>query len=378
MYRDKMWKGLTRSDISKFDIIFDESHAKNKNNIEERYSINNKFSLCPVCLNYVELNSANDCMYMKHNCSDNEYYHKKLYDKYKNDEGAICWCMICSRVCIGHRHYKLVKHNEPKIIVPLEEGTGGAFGEEDCIKAGGGGNDEKFLRFSSYRKHALKLEDDIDKKTNEDSLNELVEHVWDAPLNKWDSSLETIKEYRVLKRKFLEIVGRKKSWNIPTNRFRENKKNITAKKNHSNLNIPFTGSLPKKVDKGRNNIMGDDDVEVIEFKHKQSDGTTKTHGISNEFLEEFIKGQNKKFGVKEFGFCFMGGQCDSVLHPLEIKDFVGKILYDDYRKKFNNKFNPEDILQEATDATCAVGSKSSANRNNNKSSSPTRKKRKLK
>ena len=374
MDRTKMWKGLTRSDISKFDIIFDESHAKNKNNKEERYSVNNKFSLCPVCLNYVELNSATDCMYMKHNCSDNEYYHKELYDKYKNDEGSIRWCTICSRICLGHRHYKLVKHNEPKVIVPVEEGGSGSFGEEDCISAGGGGNDEKFARFRMYRQHALKLEDDIDKKTNEEALNEIVEHVWDAPLHKWDAPFHRVKAYHSLKRKFFNIVGRKKSWNISTNRFRENKQNSTIKKNHSNLNIPFTGVLPKLVESGTNNIMGDNDVEVIQFQHKQSDGATKKHGITKEFLEEFIIGQNKSFGVKEFGFCFMGGGCESKLHPAEIKNFVNKELYNDYRKKFNNKFNPEDVLQEATGVTCPVGSNPLNNNKNRK----TQKRRRIK
>lgn len=348
--KSKMWKGFTRSDISKLDSIFDSSVVNEKHG----YTIANKYSFCPVCLNYVE--HSEDCMFMKHNCSEGQYYNKKLYEKYKTAEGLIWWCTICGRICSGHRHYTLLKHNESPKLIPHKQGMGGSFGEKDCLNGGGGGNDEKFARFRRYREYALKLQGDIDNKTKDDALNELVEEVWNSPFDM----------LHYIKRKFNRFTG-KKSWNLPTNKFRVNNTHKNNNKNKVSNNIPFTGKLPTKLAKGTNDITGDEDTPVIKFHHKQSDNTEQTHGVSEETLKMFIEVQNKNFGdVKKFGYCFMNPACDAKLHPEEIKKHIEHEIYTEYKSKFNNKFN-ENILEEAQNATCALAE------NNNNNSKTTRK-----
>jgi len=311
------WKGLTQSDIGKLDTIFEEN------------AIN--YSTCPVCLEYVERSEA--CMYMKHNCSKGPYYHKKLYDKYKSD-GLICWCTICSRISHGHRHYKLTNQGGEK---PDLEQAGDPFAR-DCASQGGGGLEEKLSRFRRLREYALELEDDVDKKTNTEAMDELVEEVWNAPLRR--------------EKKLIGRISNEKKWNIGSEKFRANRVNGNA----NAPNIPFTGELPEKKT-GRNNVMMNDDVPVLVYSHKQRNGSIEKHGIAEETLEGFLKAAVKEFGLPSFGYCFMHPGCDAVLHPEEIKGNVPDDLYKDYKKKFNRKFAVQagggGIFREATDAVCS-------------------------
>jgi ankyrin repeat protein len=335
MLKEKMegpqeaWKGFTQSDIEKFDIIFGEG-AEN-------------YSVCPICLEYVERSDA--CMYMKHDCSKGGgYYHNELYKKYRTSEGYISWCTICNRISKGHNHYQLgsVEEKNPVVLVLNSDPY-----EKDCSKTnGGGGLPEKLARFRRFREYALELQDDIDKKRKRYALNELVEEVWNAPLRR--------------EKKLLKSMAESKKWNIPSNKFTKN--TLTANASASAApNIPFTGKLPTKVEAGRNNVMMNDNIPVIQFHHTQQDGSEETHGLSEETLIDFIKTKNTEFGTPDFGYCFMyPGSCDSKLHPEEVKEYVPKELYDDYKKHFNTKFkgqiggSNEDILHEATDAVCVI------------------------
>jgi hypothetical protein len=311
------WKGLTQSDIGKLDTIFEEN------------AIN--YSTCPVCLEYVERSEA--CMYMKHNCSKGPYYHKKLYEKYKSD-GLICWCTICSRISHGHRHYKLTNQGGEK---PDLEQAGDPFAR-DCASQGGGGLEEKLSRFRRLREYALELEDDVDKKTNTEAMDELVEEVWNAPLRR--------------EKKLIGRIRNEGKWNIAPAKFRANRVNGNA----NAPNIPFTGELPEKKT-GRNNVMMNDDVPVLVYSHKQRNGSIEKHGIAEETLEGFLRAAVKEFGLPSFGYCFMHPGCDAVLHPEEIKGNVPDDLYKDYKKKFNRKFAVQagggGIFREATDAVCS-------------------------
>jgi len=321
------WKGFTKSDIEKFDIIFEKEA--------------NNYSVCPVCLRYTS--RAAGCLYMTHNCSSSGgHYHKKLYNKYKNDEGIICWCTCCSRICRGHRHYAIVtyKEDKPKLLT----GSGDPF-EKDCRTTNeGGGLPEKLARFRRLREYALELQEDVDKKDKDEVLDELVEEVWNAPL---------------ARTKKVGKIAETKKWNISSNEF---PKNVVAVENNTNApNVPFHGKLPTEVESGRNNVMMNDNIPILRFHHKQKDGSEESHGISKETLEGFITDKNKNFGDESFGFCFMyPGACDSRLHPKELKGHIPEDLYEDYRKKFNRKFkdqrggNQENVFQEATDAVCAI------------------------
>ena len=319
---EKMWKGMTQSDMTKLNTIFEDN------------AIN--YSTCPVCLEYVERSEA--CMYMKHDCSKGPYYNTKLYDKYKS-EGKITWCTICGRICHGHRHYKLTMTIAPK---PALEEAGDPFAT-DCRGQGGGGLPEKLFRFRELRKTVLHLEEYIDKKPMREMMNTLVARMWNAPLINTNADI-------------IRKVMNEKKWNANT-RNELFRRNVVANANANAPNLPFEGELPvQKV--GRNNIMFNEDVPILSFRHKQRNGTFEEHGIAQETLEEFLGRIVKEFGTPEFGLCFMHPSCDARLHPEEVRGAVPEELYKDYKKKFNKKFRVQagggGIFREATDAVCAV------------------------
>ena len=321
------WKGFTQSDMTKLDTIFEEN------------AIN--YSTCPVCLEYVERSEA--CMYMKHNCSKGPYYHKEIYERFESD-GFTTWCTICGRICHGHRHYKLTAFGTK----PDLEKAGDPFAK-DCSSQGGGGLNEKLSRFRRLREYALELEEDVDKKSKLDAMNELVEEMWNAPLRR---------------DKVLKKIMNEKKWNNRTKNelFRRNTMTTT---NENAPNIPFEGERPiQKV--GRNNVMMNDDVDIFSFRHKQKNGSIEEHGIGEEALEGFLESKVKEFGTPEFGYCFMHPGCDAKLHPEEVRDAVPEELYKDYKKKFNKKFRAQagggGIFREATDAVCVVKRRNNATR----------------
>jgi hypothetical protein len=331
------WKGFTRSDIQKLNTIFEENEI----------AIN--YSVCPVCLEHTERSEA--CMYMKHICNINTR-HSELYNKYNNPEGYIGWCTICSRIAIGHRHYKLAYSDND---IPGLEISGDPFAK-DCRNQGGGGLPEKLARFRRLREYALELQDDIDVKTKTEALNELIEEVWNAPLRRQG--------------KLLKNIMNKKKWNTSDEKFTENKgpgnkaQGNKAVENTSNAaNIAFNGKYPVKKNSGRNNVMMNNNVPILEFYHKQEDNHIETHGIQVETLEGFIESKivNKEFGTPEFGMCFMyPGKCHARLHPEEIKGHIPDDLYKKYKIFFNRKFSvkkggsSENIFTEATDAVCSL------------------------
>jgi len=339
-----MWKGMTQSDIKKLDTIFTDD------------AIN--YSTCPVCLGYVSREDG--CMYMYHNCSQGTYYHKKLYDKYKSDEGNIEWCTICGRITHEHRHYKLgaARGVKPEQEDPVQNLT--IFFKTDCKSQGGGGPDEKLARFRRMREYALELEEKVDKMPNIYAMNRLVEEVWNAPLRD--------------ERNLVSKIRHEKKWNIPLNTFRNNSARVPNNANVNAPNIPFEGELPLQK-RGFNNVSLEDDVELVIFNHRQKDGSKKEHGISKVALEDFIKTINTQFGTLEFGYCF-SNQCDARLHPAEIKEHVPEAVYNEYRKKFNKKMATQagggGIFRELTDAVCVLPKRGGTRRNKKKGKGKTR------
>jgi ankyrin repeat protein len=338
----KLWKGMTQSDITKLNTIFEDN------------AIN--YSTCPVCLEYVERSEA--CMYMKHDCSKGPYYHTKLYTKYKS-EGKITWCTICGRICHGHRHYKLTISGGPK---PALEEAGDPFAS-DCRGQGGGGLPEKLSRFRELRKTVLELEEFIDKKPMKDMMDTLIARMWNAPLFNTNTNKE-----------ILGKIMNEKKWNANT-RNELFRRNVVANANANAPNLPFEGELPvQKV--GRNNIMFNEDVPILSFRHRQRNGSIEEHGIAQETLEEFLARIVKEFGTPEFGLCFMHPVCDARLHPEEVRGAVPEELYKDYKKKFNKKFRVQagggGIFREATDAVCAVPKKRNVTKKGGKRKGKTR------
>ena len=326
--KEELWKGSTQSDIEKYDIFFEQPYD---------------YSCCPICLEYLERKEG--CMYMSHNCaSTTHYYHKKLYDtfSYERFPGSpirVEWCTICGRPTKEHKHYILSSANapskemaalKPEIQARLDRGDNQAFFDNaNCLGFGGGGTEEKAARFRRLREYALEIQEDVDKRSHEEVMKELIEEVFNAPLAR--------------SRKIKKILEDKR-WNINVKEFPENKKNVTKNNNKNYTNIPFEGTLPTKLDSKDHDciIMADEDEgkednPTYHFHHSRNGGLDHDGiFICQKDLSRAIEIANKEFGDIRFGKCWFS-QCQGTMHPEEIKTIVPDVLYEEYKKKFNKK-----------------------------------------
>jgi len=327
-----LWKGSSRSDITRYDTLFEAPF---------------EWSTCPICLDYVERSSG--CMFiMDHDCAKTgHYYHRELYKKYVSQspntgEPMIEWCTVCGRITEFHKHYKLVSANSDKPnYAPTkpdlqrridEEHDNTAFYDNtNCIGFGGGGLEEKASRFRRLREYALELQDDISKKTHKAAMKELIEETWNAPFYKT--------------KKVREILEQKK-YNISASNFPEDVHSAPKEPVESpeGTDIPYTGNLPLELDSATHScVIGISDHEgeelnpVYNFKHLDRGGLDHAELlICKDDLTDAIKDKVKQFGTSRFGKCWVES-CNAVLHPAELENIIPPIIYEEYRKKFNKK-----------------------------------------
>lgn len=332
-FKVQLWKGSTRSDIEKYDIFFEKPFD---------------YSCCPICLEYIERKEG--CMYMSHNCDNTKHdYHKELYNIYAYGayEGVpkkVEWCTVCGRVTKNHKHYILSFAKNPSTtLAPLDPEIQARlnanqnivfFDNANCVGFGGGGTLEKAARFRRLREYTLELQEDINKKNHHEVMNELIEEVFNAPL---------------IRNRKLEKILQDKKWNINVKEFPENLRN--TRNNNANrdyANIPFEGRLPSVLPSKDHNCIimtGDDEGEeknpIIHFHHETRGGINHDGiDICKNDLAEAIKIGVKEFGDERFGKCWFP-QCQAILHPEEIKNYIPEDLYLDYKKKFNKKMAKE-------------------------------------
>ena len=120
-------------------------------------------------------------MHMKHNCKGlSGFYHRRLYDLY-NTNNEIHWCTICGRIGYGigshFEHYKLGLAKGEK---PGTHGPTIVFDADCATRSGGGGIQEKLMRFQRVRDIALKLNKPryVDKLPERKAKEMLVEAMW--------------------------------------------------------------------------------------------------------------------------------------------------------------------------------------------------------
>lgn len=315
-----MWTGMSRADIDRLNVVFG-STADATN-----------LSLCPVCLKFVLREEG--CKYMSHNCKkEGGYYHKGLYERFQNLAGEIMWCSICNRICSEHRHYRLAPSHVHHQLHPFHHGVDIMKGTCKTEKEGGGGPDEKILRFRGFKAVAAEAQEFIGKKPFNDVMDDLVEAMWDAPI----VSLTKINMRN------LKEAG---NFNISSNVFLNVKPNVNtnghANANAIRLNATTLQPIVRDIEtEGAVNAIGmETEGAVVYFRHKTPTGTLVDHmerkeGIGVNSLVQLIQRYAKEFGTTEFGFCPFG--CGAFLYPDEIKPFVPNELFDDYRKKFNRK-----------------------------------------
>lgn len=291
------WKGQTRGNIEKFDTIFESEEAMRN------------WSFCPICLGWIP--RVDGCMYMKHKCTDMPYYHDKLYKKYKNRIGEICWCTICGRICTGHYHYPIVDADaaEPKPLLLINTNP---F-ERDCrVSNGGGGLPEKIARIRQLRETARELQDDVGKISHEEAMNTLVEDAWNAA--------------KLTGTRKLQRIEATKTWNIPATNFPANVATSAVANVVTNANDPTKYSAPVVLSPGTgaaaegrnagyeyNSISYADDIPLIVFKHKDKDGNEHIHPqIGKDSLLADLMTSEKR------GKCF-DADCGGLLYPREIE-----------------------------------------------------------
>ena len=349
-----MWKGWTRGDLGKFDIVFDAANA-------------HQFSICPVCFKFVERRDG--CMYMHHNCiqereSRGGFVHTDLYEKYKGGDGEVWWCTVCGRICNGHTHYNLLPPfiDRPTTVRP-DAGTN-LFGN-DCLGGNkGGGRPEKVARFRRAREYALELQGQIDQISEDQAMKELMEEMWVAPIARYERRVQQIIQQ-----------GR---YNIPNTNFPPNVANAPAAANNAaapNVNRPQANRndpalRPTVVEDPdmMNSMTMDDIVRGIKFHHRRQDGTIYHHeapigrpGFIAWFGNEG-QGMARNFADPRFGRCFEV-DCNAVFYPQELESFVDtaaeerfipRDLFETYRANFNEHM-PTRLAQAAQGGYKRIG-----------------------
>jgi ankyrin repeat protein len=325
-----MWQGFTRGDASKFETIFDITPPR-----EGGRPPAENWSSCPICLKYVA--RIDGCKYMTHNCTElRGFYHKELYNLYKNERDYVSWCSVCGRICDGHRHYLLISSAATERPELAEFTRGADIHGSTCAAEGGGNLEEKLMRFRKLRETGRLLNNEIGKITKMDAFMRLVEGAWNAPVYAGNTE-----------RALIANILAKKRWNIPEANFPLNVvANAAAPAPAPAANVVrspenVAALTPIVHEKGFNLVGMEDDVPVIQFRHRRANGTVNMHEgeyIGVGTFRDFVKGQNAAFGLPAFGFCWNYPECNARLYPDEVKRFVEPEVYEEYKTKFNKKF----------------------------------------
>jgi ankyrin repeat protein len=233
IYRDfykpkKLWAGFPAGDIAYFDVTLDTNLPPLQDQtlaVDPATGIRNiiktkqmVFAQCPICMTELSLQGSTACNYVEgHNCVV-EYAKtnrklpdigKLLYDKYMQG-GAFEICILCSRICHGHKHHNLVPLDvvirdgyntqaEPDIARPgpiVDLDGDGYVGDKiprmdnhwtaDCRSLGqniGGGLPEKIMRLHRFREEVKALEPLRGRIPYEEAWTRIIRAGWDAPIN---------------------------------------------------------------------------------------------------------------------------------------------------------------------------------------------------
>ena len=322
------WQGWTQDDVATLESVFEPTAAKH-------------FSACPVCLRTV-VRDLHTCNYMSHDCTRLPGpYHTRLYNMYRDAAGNVSWCTICNRVAIGHNHYKLALAQDttlPGTIEPTD-----VYADGVCHQDGGGDLPEKVARFRRLREFALELQEDVGRITAQDAKQQMVEEMWNAPLNRSKASERAVRDGR---------------WNIPSDRFPPPRAAPNVEGGPApELRRPAANaadpSLRPVLHADALDMISDVVVpQAVQFRHRRQDGTVNTHegqfiGTAEltDRLRDLVEGLPGAAGVRglpqhgaeEFGMCWHP-QCGARLYPEEVQPFVPADLYEAYRLRFNDKF----------------------------------------
>lgn len=316
-----MWKGFPRSGAESLNIVFDDPE---------------NYAFCPVCTALIYRSAA--CRYMKHNClgDTSSYVHERLYHLYKTDDQTIGTCIVCGRVCTGHRHHTLghASAAEKTSLAPPpppHQARNMYFGgAAQCRAEGGGGLEEKILRMDTFLRAAAALESEVDKITDDEARKRLIETAWNAPLDPQVNPQAL-------------LAG--KRWSVPLDTFR----NIAVIRVNQgalpNVRKPNTNTDLKPIvhDKEHTDIVSLDDIKpAIQLVHREQNGKINRHEdsfVGKATLENVLRNYIKEPQADAFGYCFAYPECTGLLYPEDIEPFIDdKELFQKYKALFNAKF----------------------------------------
>jgi hypothetical protein len=316
-HKAPLWKGFSQSTIAMYDLLLNNDVPA----LGMRSSAEN-WSACPVCLKYAERSSG--CMYMNHNCSaePGDLFHKRLYNMYKNDEGKIYWCTLCSRICLGHRHYTLTTNDVKAVLTPISSDANPFGGDFACRAQGGGGIDEKIARIRRMREYALELEEEIDRISTIQAMNKLIEETWNAPLEPY---AERVAEIRT-----------KRAWNVDSKNFHANVATTAVEEvnagpawNIAYPNIENPELLPV-IHKGGVNATSLNEVNnAIQFRHRTPSGEVNNHVDEYIDLEVLFSDVLKnRRALDARGRCWNYPICQARMYPAELQYILDKVAAD--------------------------------------------------
>ena len=300
------WKGYTQDDATFFNTI-----------LENEASLAN-YSICPFCLEYTERKEA--CKYMTHTCNP-ELRHERLYNLYKNDTGAVYWCTVCGRHCLGHRHFALSNTDETRRSELLFPKPGAdVFANASCPLEGGGGPDEKIRRIDGLLRYVCEVQEDVGKRSAKEVRQELIEEAWKAASARAPKTVRDIKAA--------------KKFNIPCGLPSAAPPAPTEAPTEA-PDVPNPNPLPVAKGPGTSAISLDDCDQTYEFVHVQPDGSNLKHSL---ICKDDVRDMIRNSGGEE-DKCPIGEDCKGKLHPDEIKDIFADDVefYENYRRRFNEK-----------------------------------------
>lgn len=269
-----LWRGLTKHDIDRFNIILTDLA---------------NISYCPFCLQ-ISMRTAG-CTYMKHECKFNAS--KLVATWFKN---RVEWCVTCNSPTYDHKHLvKTVDFTVPPTLNTTKYNT-------PCDPTVG--LDMKLTSMQRMLEKAHSLLPQIGKISHDDAIELLV--------------VEALTSYtKPLPEDVLAKIKTDSKFAIPIDDFPDSYADVKDmeyikkyKRIHGKFEIIPHKDAVDSVSMETCNIC-------YQFNHGSTCHADELVGI--ETLHNYIKIQNSRYGTDDFGKCW---SCSELLHPAELYEVV--------------------------------------------------------
>jgi hypothetical protein len=338
-------------------------------------------SMCPICLAFTDRDDG--CRYMTHICKQDER-HEPLYQAFRGRDGhrlnKIEWCTECGRICNNHhQHYNLAPHDRIPDLAPIDAARAPAAAGAvvhylpDCRPSGGGGLEEKFLRFYQLIQEWTKLQAEGDRVTQDEAKRRAILAAWNGP-----SDERRTAEEQAVRQNLRDLAGLLRAppaagapppevdaWNarvlslktfgIKPEAFPADKPPVAAEPDAPDFPRPEADRdlLPITVNANAGPAAAGggggafcvvelgphpDNRPTFRFRHRQPNGSVYEHPEEEAICgEDLVRSINSKPLFD--GKCVSNPDvCKADLHPDEV-DALGDQVPEDFRRNYRSKFN---------------------------------------